>query len=553
MKSFITFPPRVTESLLKTEAPNVRMMPEVPVAGAVSYSIALQNVKKQTGRVTEQPSWMPTWHHAGRTPQHYLTGPPAEFSLMRYLWGTHPALDVLNLANNEGENSRERHFDLLFPACGDLRNVIKTLLGLPQQYQGKCCVIINDKDFQVVARNVIMLLVAHHLESDIAVPLIIHLWYSAFIPAVMLYTLQSSILPLIAGVCDKIKNKADDSLQAKTYKCRNRELHLVFTKEQWMALPKYFEVPEDLSREKAQAIRHNRYFAPEMLDFRERMFTIWTPPVRQGEMHFRETGLLLPQSTSQVAFDTPNPTLFQSASWSLYNSASPRDGWSAAEYRKYATAAKDDDFGALYFYLIDNLGQFCNRLHTDDIAIKMFSVDAYDASNICDNVFLGTHRCLESFFTLLKPKSQNPHATLLLLYISAITETILSFPSPERIKRTDSQGVMRIKKYMPVSPDFVALVRHDVDKKKLISHPDYISGSGNANRLIDWDQLWDFYAQHLVYEAIDYYDLKIKDKHTIVEPWAFKAWPHATQKEFDDLRAGQTSGMERYLELERIE
>jgi len=140
---------------------------------------------------------MPTWHRDGRTPQHYLTGPPAEFSLKRYLWGNVPALDVLNLTSNEGEDCRERNFDLLFLASGDLRNVILTIPGLPQSYKGKCCVNINDKDFQVVARNVIMLLVAHRMEPDTAVPLIIHIWYSAFIPAVMLQILQSTILPMI--------------------------------------------------------------------------------------------------------------------------------------------------------------------------------------------------------------------------------------------------------------------------------------------------------------------------------------------------------------------
>lgn len=250
---------------------------------------------------------MPTWHHESRPPQHHLTRPPAEFSLKRYLWGNIPALDVLNLADNEGEDSRKRDFDLLFPASGDLRNVIMTILGLPQQYQGSCCVTINDKDFQVVARNIIILLIAHRLDPDTAVPLIIHIWYSAFIPAVMLQILQSIILPMIAPVIDDMKDKADGSLHWAMFKFRNRELRLTLTKEQWMLLPTYFKVPEGLSREEAQKIRHRRNFAPEMLDFCERKFMMWTPAVRQDEMYFRKTGILLPQSASQVGIDTPNP------------------------------------------------------------------------------------------------------------------------------------------------------------------------------------------------------------------------------------------------------
>ncbi|KAJ4384482.1 hypothetical protein N0V86_000081 [Didymella sp. IMI 355093] len=157
---------------------------------------------------------------------------PQEFSPRTYLLGNIPALDVLKLADNEGDTSKTRNFALLFAASGDLRNVIKTLLGLPQQYQGKCSVVLNDRDFQVVTRNAIMLLAALHLNTNIAVPLIIHTWYSAFIPAVMLQVLQSEILPLITDVCSKIRNKASGSLQAKTFTIRGRILRFVFTKEQ---------------------------------------------------------------------------------------------------------------------------------------------------------------------------------------------------------------------------------------------------------------------------------------------------------------------------------
>jgi hypothetical protein len=43
---------------------------------------------------------------------------------------------------------------MLCIASGDLRNVIKTIASLPQSYTGKPSIVVNDVDFDIVARNV---------------------------------------------------------------------------------------------------------------------------------------------------------------------------------------------------------------------------------------------------------------------------------------------------------------------------------------------------------------------------------------------------------------
>ena len=96
---------------------------------------------------------------------------------------------------------------LLFAASDDLCNVMETLLDLSYDYQGKRLVVINDRDIQVVARNIVMLLNSLHLDTATAVPLIIYTWYLVLVPADKLQFFQSSILPLITSVCDKIKYK----------------------------------------------------------------------------------------------------------------------------------------------------------------------------------------------------------------------------------------------------------------------------------------------------------------------------------------------------------
>jgi hypothetical protein len=258
-------------------------------------------------------SWSPEWHVKNRLPafidngSHTAQFGQEKFGQKKYLWGNIPALDVLNLAENEGATVNERDFALLFAASGDLRNVVKTIAGLEADHKGKCTVVINDMDFDIVARNAIMLLVSLYYEVEVAVPMIIHIWYSALLPLEMLQALQSDILPLIEDTCNKIANKARTSLQAKTFTIRGRRLRLVLKKEEWTRLVTFFQVPEGLSADSAQAIRRRITLAPSRIDYRERAMLHWPPALRVGETYFRESGILLPYGCSVAAFDTPNP------------------------------------------------------------------------------------------------------------------------------------------------------------------------------------------------------------------------------------------------------
>ena len=106
---------------------------------------------------------------------------------------------------------------LTIPASGDIRNVVESVAGLPVS-PCQCHIVINDRVFDIVARNAILLLVALHFETTEAISTMIHMRYSAFIPPNMYQRLREVILPLIHDVCNKIKDKPDKSLQAKTWK-----------------------------------------------------------------------------------------------------------------------------------------------------------------------------------------------------------------------------------------------------------------------------------------------------------------------------------------------
>jgi hypothetical protein len=148
----------------------------------------------------------------GRTPSFFTNPEPrghplAAFGSAEYLWGNIPTLDILRVEENEGVADAVNHnFNILFAASGDLRNAIKTIVSLPEGYSGECVAVLNDMEFIMVARNVIMLLIALHLDPEIAVSMIIHLWYSALLLSAVMQVLETRILPLVQEVCDEVKD-----------------------------------------------------------------------------------------------------------------------------------------------------------------------------------------------------------------------------------------------------------------------------------------------------------------------------------------------------------
>jgi hypothetical protein len=254
-------------------------------------------------------TWKPEWYRNDYEPAFISNGPPlAMFGTKKYLWGNMPALDILQLRDNESETGAMNHnFNLLFAASGDLRNTVKTIVGLPDGYKGGCVAVLNDKEFIIVARNAIMLFIALQYEPGTAVPMIIHMWYSALLPSPMMQAIQSDILPMIEQVCDKIKDKPNGVAQAKTFDIDGRKLRIVLKKEDWIRLAKFCQVPGGLNAKDAQQIRRRIMLAPERVDYRDRAMLHLPKGVRQGEMHFRDTGILLPYGCSTKDFTIPNP------------------------------------------------------------------------------------------------------------------------------------------------------------------------------------------------------------------------------------------------------
>ncbi|KAK0861635.1 hypothetical protein LTR87_016882 [Friedmanniomyces endolithicus] len=270
----------------------------------------------------------------------------------------------------------------LYAASGDMRNVLETIRSVPQTYGKTVSVHINDKDFDIVARNLIITLAAFVAPDHAqAVDCMLHIWYSAMITPAHADFLQTKLRPLISDVVLKIERKAPDAVLGKTWIFSAETCRAELTKSQWDSLLPYFEVPAALTTERAQQIRTAITLTPECHDHRDRHLCAQKPAHRACLWEFREDGILLPFSSSREPFVVPNPcsigyhrngdlitdscfsTFYQSDDWPMKDSADPLAGWSFPDILQvHSGPAANDLYGKLYIHIQERLVTFRQRL-----------------------------------------------------------------------------------------------------------------------------------------------------------------------------------------------
>jgi hypothetical protein len=195
---------------------------------------------------------------------------------------------------------------------------VKTVASLPDGISQQVSITINDRDFDVVARNTILLLLALSARSTAdtgaftlsdCVDALIHFWYSAFIPARALSWLTNTVKPLIDEVCSRIEGHSSDSILENSWEFNDGcSLRLVLAEKYWTQLQGILNAPDEMSRDSAALIRSATTLAPQRLDYRERWhYKEASPFIRIAKQQFQEDGLLLPFGHLRTAFDIPNP------------------------------------------------------------------------------------------------------------------------------------------------------------------------------------------------------------------------------------------------------
>jgi len=288
-----------------------------------------------------------------------------------------PAIDILEVGKNEGEDAREQDFNVLCAASGDLRNVVKTVSRLPEQYTGKCTFVMNDFDLDIVARNIILLMIAQQFPIKEAVPAMIHLWYSARLPTTILETIQTKLLPMIEDVCNKVAKKPNNIPLGKTFKLEGgQSLRVVLTKPDWNRFKAYFTLHKGLTPKMAELFRRKAVYDPARRDYHHKGFYTYWPALRVCADKFRQDGILLPYGASRKDFVAWNPTFLQTPGvWPIRDDVDPHCGWSYEDIMSGAPKAPNDYLGAQFNILRDLLIKFCTRVKKLNVHFRMYYMD----------------------------------------------------------------------------------------------------------------------------------------------------------------------------------
>lgn len=81
----------------------------------------------------------------------------------------------------------------------------------------------------------------------------------------------------------------------------------MLTRETWMKLASYFDVPSGLTKEVAHAVRQAVVNAPLRIDLVDRAVLKTSPTMAVGMIRYRKYGVLMPLGQSRDAFTVPNP------------------------------------------------------------------------------------------------------------------------------------------------------------------------------------------------------------------------------------------------------
>ncbi|GFF81194.1 hypothetical protein IFM60648_05945 [Aspergillus lentulus] len=529
--------------------------------GPVCQKLHWTQHKSECKSPLNKGTWQPAWLLENRKPSFIAEGLGQQFGTKKYLWGNIPASDILRLGSNEGEEYGGV-IRILFAASGDLRNVVKTIAQLPSSYSYPLELTINDRDFEIVARNIILLLIALIVDQvDEAVDCIIHLWYSAFVRESHTDLLRHRIRPLVEDVCNKIKDKKPGSLLGKTWTFGRHSLRVVLERSSWDRLLSLVDPPAGLTADRARELRAAITLAESRKDYRDRFMYCQSPSHRIAFQKFREDGLLLPFGSSRHEFRVPNPTLFHTANaWPMNDNADPLHGWPLDEVAATSTGpATADIYGKLFFYIRRMLRSFLGRLPSLKLSFKLFQLDAaclpdhlendsfsrIEVSNISDSGWLGIHTTLSLMVPLLQTPQENPHATLITLFMNAVEETLTDQDRMLDLT-THSPTTKRLLKYLPL-------------KRRPTSayDPELVKFNLGRELVRTYDDIFNRYSEKFKFrEFADLLGAAMKETHTIIDKWPYRlklrpGQPGA-QEEFDRCIGGGMSGKERYVEWKRV-
>jgi hypothetical protein len=160
---------------------------------------------------------------------------------------------------------------------------------------------------------------------------------------------------------------------------------------------------------------------------------------------------------------------------------------------------------------------------------------------------------------MLKAKSENPKATLLMLFLNAVREEDSKSRDNLDLTAMAHRG-HQIKRYFDIKQPIIdaAMGKGGMSAMQYMTSADFILVTDSLNLCGDFDAHFKSFLKSAdphkgtsMYDLARQHGMRIKSKHTIIEPWPYRLTEKMTKEEFKVLLSESTCGHERYMEFEK--
>ncbi|KAI4517237.1 hypothetical protein K525DRAFT_290018 [Schizophyllum commune Loenen D] len=325
-------------------------------------------------------TWQPGWLNDRRPPA-WITAEPSQSlfgSTGQYLWGNVPAIDCMR-ASAQGEAAvSHRDLNICFAASGDIRNLVSTVNGLPDDYSGTCRILLNDSSPCVTTRNLLVLyaLLRPGRPIEDAAESALHLWYSAILrpsDAAEMYLCAQHIYGAVQSQADKFELQSVYDLRGDGKLYAKQPLDDMFSIRMLISTH---------GVEEALASMHDTMLHPSRIDYRDRFLASLQPAHRVAWARNKRIGVLASFADDTSAFTEPNRTMFSpDGQWMTLDSADQLHGWPVPDVLSSGQRSglpPADVYGSLCAHVRGQLIEFARRMERFRIDIHVSQADARD-------------------------------------------------------------------------------------------------------------------------------------------------------------------------------
>lgn len=194
------------------------------------------------------------------------------------------------------------------PASGDIRNMVATVNGLPNDYTGTCNILLNDLDPYVFCRNILILMILLDPSTplDEAVEMAVDLSYSVRLSKATGERVDTAAQKILAPIFNG-HDVGLDLPYAESFPIRGRaDLQVRATMGQlgYLAHRMDSKKPRDLVA--ALKSMHDVVAMPAREDYRDRYFSDLKPEHRLAASTYRKTGMVRPIGSHIHELTQPN-------------------------------------------------------------------------------------------------------------------------------------------------------------------------------------------------------------------------------------------------------